>query len=89
MEYFMSAQISAYISDETKNKFEAYSTEHGIKKAFLIETALDLYLNVLEEIPSQFIDRQKIVVSNESYNKIEHADQTEPTDALKKLMQHD
>ena len=84
----MSAQISAYISDETKNKFEAYSAEHGIKKAFLIETALDLYLRALEEIPGQFIDRQKIVITNETFEKIQQSEQNEPTEALKKLMKH-
>jgi len=85
----MSSQISAYISDETKNKFESYSASHGIKKAFLIETALDLYLNVLESIPSQFIDRQKIVISDKTFKNIEKAENSEPTEELISLMQND
>lgn len=85
----MSAQISAYISDETKNKFEAYSVTHGIKKAFLIETALDLYLRALEEIPGQFIDRQKIVLTDKTFEQVQQSEQNKPTETLKKLMQND
>ncbi len=85
----MSVQISAYISDATKERFEAYSIAHGLKKAFLIENALDLYLNALEEIPAQFIDQQKIVVSDESFKQIQKLQNNEPTEALKTLMQDD
>ena len=85
----MSVQISAYISDATKDRFEAYSIAHGLKKAFLIENALDLYLSALEEIPVQFIDQQKIVVSDESFKQIQISHNNEPTEALKTLMQND
>jgi len=33
-------QISAYISEETKKQVEAYVKSWGVKKAFLIEEAL-------------------------------------------------
>ena len=48
----MSVQISAYIEDDIKQKMEAYSSAHGLKKGFLIQNALDYYLNALHEIPS-------------------------------------
>lgn len=85
----MSVQISAYISDATKDRFEAYSLAHGIKKAFLIENALELYLSALEEIPAQFIEQQKIIVSNKTFAQIQKSQNCDPTEALKKLMQDD
>ena len=36
----MAVQISAYVSDATKEELEAYSSMYGIKKGYLIEKAL-------------------------------------------------
>ena len=83
----MSAQISAYISDQTKERFESYSLEHGVKKGFLVENALEHYLNALESIPTQFIDRQKLILTDASFDAALKAEAHEPTEALKKLMQ--
>ena len=84
----MSTQISAYISDETKNTMEHYSTTYGVKKGFLIENALDHYLQALYEIPEEFIVPAKIVLDDESFDKV--ADIMEnppkPTKALMELM---
>ncbi len=85
----MGVQISAYISDETKARFEAYSAEHGIKKGYLIERALDYYLEALEEIPAQFFDEKRIEVTSESLTRILEASEAEPTGALGTLMRHD
>lgn len=85
----MSAQISAYISDETKHRFEVYSEEHGVKKGFLIENALMYYLSALEEIPAQFFDPKKIELTNASFLNIMDTEENIPTDALKKLMSND
>lgn len=85
----MSAQISAYISDETKARFESYSVEHGVKKGYLIERALEYYLSALEAIPAQFFDEKKIEVTAASFQAALDAADNEPTDTLKTLMQHD
>ena len=82
----MSAQISAYISDQTKDRFEAYSAAHGVKKGFLIENALEHYLNALETIPTQFIDSHKIILTDDSFGAALRSEANEATDALKKLM---
>ncbi len=84
----MSAQISAYISDQTKDRFEAYSSEHGVKKGFLIENALEHYLNALETIPTQFIDSHKLIVTDSSFEDALNSELNEPTAALKKLMKN-
>ncbi len=36
----LSTQISAMISSETKDRLERYARAHGLKKGFLIESAL-------------------------------------------------
>ena len=86
----MTTQVSAYISNETKINLENYSSTHGIKKGFLIENALNHYLQALEAIPEEFIVPTKIVLSKASFEKvvemIEHP--PEPTQALIDLMKN-
>ena len=87
----MSKQISAYISDETQKKMENYSTAYGIKKAYLIENAIEHYLQALHEIPEEFIIPSKIVLSKESFEKVIDMmeNPSEPTEALKELMRRE
>ena len=66
----MSAQISAYISDETKSRLERYSSTYGIKKAYLIESAINHHLQALYEIPEEFILPTSIEITDDSYQKI-------------------
>jgi len=84
----MTTQISAYISNETKKSMENYSNTYGIKKAFLIENALNHYLQALHELPSEFIVPVKLVLSDKSFdNVIEMINNPpEPTNELKELM---
>ena len=66
----MSKQISAYISDETQANMEHYSATYGVKKGFLIENALNHYLQALYEIPEEFIIPTKLVLSEEGFEKV-------------------
>ena len=43
-------QISAYISTETKNLGEQYTKSQGVKKAFLVESALLHHLQALKDL---------------------------------------
>ena len=87
----MSTQVSAYISDETKATMEHYSAAYGVKKGYLIENALDHYLQALHEIPEEFIIPTKIVLTDASFQKVLDMidNPPEPTDALKVLMRGD
>jgi predicted DNA-binding protein len=40
----ITTQVSAYISEETKAAIEAYVKRRGVKKAYLIEEALQHHL---------------------------------------------
>ena len=81
-------QVSAYISEETKAQVEAYAKSHGIKKAFLIEAALQHHLQALREIPEDLIIPSRLVLTSEAMAQVvEHLTQEDqPTVALKTLL---
>jgi len=84
----MSVQISAYIEDDIKEKMEKYSAANGLKKGFLIQNALDYYLNALHEIPSHMIVPSHMTVDEQTFNVLLHSE-TKPNKKLKKLLHED
>lgn len=58
-----SSQISAIISDETRELLERYVATHGVKKSHLIETAVLHHLSALDSIPVDLIIPPVIEVS--------------------------
>ena len=80
-------QVSAYISAETKAEVEAYVKRRGVKKAYLIEEALQHHLQALREMPEDLIIPSRLVLTEEAMaaiaDRIREADQ--PTEALKTL----
>ncbi len=81
-------QISAYISEETKSQMESYVRRKGVTKAFLIENALQHFLQALRELPEDLVIPARLVLSETSLNHlVERLDHDEePTLALKSLM---
>ena len=63
-------QISAYISKETKILVEQYVKSRGIKKAFLVESALLHHLQALKEVPIDIVIPPRIMVSRKSGDAI-------------------
>ena len=63
-------QISAEISPGTKLLLERYSRAHGIKKQFLIESALLHHIQALEELPAGIIIPPRLVVSAASGRRL-------------------
>ena len=84
----MSVQISAYISDETKAKLERYSEDYGIKKGYIVEHALEHYLQALYEIPESFVLPAHLEIDEASYDRVLKRLETpqKPTEALRELM---
>jgi hypothetical protein len=82
----MSVQISAYIQDDVKDKLEAYSSAHGLKKGFLIENAIEYYLQTMNELPSNIIVPSSLTISSQTYEKLEKISSNEPNEKLKELM---
>jgi len=80
-------QISAQISDTTRELMEKYVRETGVKKGHLIEQALLHHLNALDELPADLIIHPRIVVSRKTGEEmLRQAAVAEPTPALRELM---
>jgi len=84
-------QISAYISEETKNLLERYVRARGVKKAFLVESALLHHLQALEKLPADVIIPPRLVVSRKSGEAIlEQLEKpVKPTDSMKEVFEDD
>ncbi len=82
-----STQVSAFISEETKAQVEAYVKRHGVKKAYLIEEALQHHLQALREIPEDVVIPSRLVLTSEAMAQIAEriAREDQPTEALKAL----
>ena len=80
-------QVSAYISEETKSEIEAYVKRRGVKKAYLIEEALQHHLQALREIPEDLIISSRLVLTGEAMAKIAERviQEEQPTESLKAL----
>ena len=83
-------QISAYITDETRQRLDMFVRETGLKKARVIEDALNYHLDALQELPADAIIPTRIVLSHDDGLRfLEELDSdAEPTDELRRLMRN-
>ena len=80
-------QISALVSQSTKDLLERQSRATGVKKGYLIEQALRHHLLSLEQIPLELVVHPKIVVSAKSGRAmLRQVSSARTTKALRKLM---
>ena len=81
-------QISAYISDATKEVVERYAEAHGVKKGHLIEEALLHHLQALRELPSDLIIPPRLELTPSSFDGVSRllAQPRKPTKRMKALM---
>lgn len=81
-------QISAYISDATKDLVERYAETHGVKKGRLVEEALLHHLRALRELPADMIIPPRLMLSAESFRRVGKlvTHPRTPTKALRQLM---
>jgi hypothetical protein len=63
-------RISAFVSADTKARLEAYVREHGVKRSYLIERALQHHLAALDAIPPDVVIPPVVVVSGASGAKL-------------------
>lgn len=84
-------QISATISPETKARLERFARSRGLKKGYLIESALLHHLQALSELPEDIIIPPRLVVSKTSGERIlERLGQPgQPTEAMQDLCKGD
>jgi hypothetical protein len=81
-------QISAYISESTKEQVERYAESHGVKKGYLVEEALLHHLQALRELPADIVIPPRITLASASFERV--ADLVKkprkPTKAMRELM---
>ena len=81
-------QISAYISEATKEQVERYAEAHGVKKGYLVEEALLHHLQALRELPADIVIPARLMVTRASFAAVADAVKKprKPTRALRDLM---
>ncbi len=84
-------QISAVVSDETQRLLDTTVQKRGLKKGFVIETALRHYLLALNTVPGEFITPPVLTITPASWQSVTDAlaDTSEPTPALRELLGDD
>ncbi len=80
-------QISAVISETTKELLERHVRATGVKKGYLIEQALRHHLQALQELPADVIVHPRLVVTRKSGAALlKEIEKGEPTAALRDLL---
>lgn len=84
-------QISAPVSQETKDLLEQHVRATGVKKGHLIESALRFHLRALHELPADVLVPPRIVVTRRSAERVIERLRSpgEPTPELRDLMRED
>ena len=63
-------QISAFISEETRAQVETYVKRRGVKKAYLIEEALQHHLLALREIPEDVVIPVRLILTEDALSQV-------------------
>ena len=80
-------QISAVISESTKELMERHVRATGVKKGHLVEQALRHHLQALQELPADVIVHPKLVITRKSGAAIsKEIEKAKPTEALRDLL---
>jgi hypothetical protein len=84
-------QISAPISKETKELLEQHVKATGVKKGYLIESALRYHLRALHELPADVVIPPRLVLTRRSFEKVARRLRSpgKPTKELRDLMNSD
>jgi hypothetical protein len=80
-------QISAVISETTKELMERHVRATGVKKGHLVEQALRHHLQALQELPADVIVHPRLVVTRKSgATLLKQIEKGKPTKALRDLL---
>ncbi len=82
------SQISATISASTKEKLDRFTETHGLKRSFVVEQALLLFIEARRELPEEAFISTRIVLEDEGFDRLARLLErpSAPTDALQGLM---
>ena len=82
------AQISATISEATKQQLDRFTESQGLKKNFVVEQALLFFMQARRELPDEALIPTRIVLDDGSFDRLSQQLNAapEPTSALVELM---
>ena len=82
------SQISAKVSEETKERLDRFTESHGLKKNYVVEQALLYFMDSRRELPDEALVPTRLVVDNKVFDALVDAmeDPAPPTEALRELM---
>jgi uncharacterized protein (DUF1778 family) len=64
------SQISATISEATKEKLDRFTESHGLKKNFVVEQALLYFMEARRELPDEALVPARIVVEDKAFDRL-------------------
>jgi hypothetical protein len=80
-------QISAVVSETTRELLERHARATGVKKGYLVEQALRHHLQALHELSADVIIHPKLVVTRKSGERlVKEMYAAVPTDPLRDLL---
>jgi uncharacterized protein (DUF1778 family) len=82
------SQISASISEATKERLDRFTESHGLKKNFVVEQALLYFMEARRELPDEALVPARLVLEGKAFDRIAEllASPPAPTKALRELM---
>ena len=82
------SQISATISQATKDKLDRFAESHGLKKNFVVEQALLYFMEARRELPDEALVPARMVVEDSAFDRIAEqlSSPPSPTRPLRELM---
>lgn len=82
------SQISATISEATKERLDRFTERHGLKKNFVVEQALLYFMEARRELPDEAIVPARLVIEAKDFDRIvaSMTSPPAPTQALRELM---
>lgn len=82
------SQISATISAATKEQLDRFSERHGLRKNYVVEQALLLFMQARTDLPDEALVPARLVLDNADFDRIVEAIEAPapPTDALRALV---
>lgn len=85
------AQISATISEATKEKLDRFTESHGLKKNFVVEQALLYFMEARRDLPDEALIPTRLMMEDKAFDRLVDLLQglPEPTEALHELMRGD
>jgi uncharacterized protein (DUF1778 family) len=82
------SQISATISEATKERLDRFTESHGLKKNFVVEQALLYFMDARRELPDEALLPARLVVEDRAFDRIAELMENPPAPAkaLRELM---